>query len=78
MPPLHQWRPGHFERPIPAGYLESIASGQNRIVDPQIRALYQKLKLITQGDLLAPGRLRAILEMNLEGSGVRSPESEEK
>ena len=59
------YRPGHYPRRIPAGYLETLESGVNRIEDPCAHRLYDRLRLVTQAQLLAPGRLRAIWELNL-------------
>ena len=61
------WRPGHFHRPMPEGYLETLRSGRNVIADPDLAAYYDKLALITRGDLLAPGRLEAIWQINTGG-----------
>ena len=61
--PAH-WRVGHFEREIPAGYVETLKSGTNQIKDPGLAAFYQKLSLITRGPLWSLARLRAIWEMN--------------
>jgi arabinofuranosyltransferase len=58
-------RIGHYERRIPQGYLASLESGTNRIADPGVRAYYDKLRLIVSGPLLDPGRLAAIVAMNL-------------
>ena len=58
------WRIGHFRRKIPRGYLESIAEGNNRIVNPYLAEFYGKLKIITQGDLFSPERFAAIWGMN--------------
>lgn len=54
------FRPGHLERRIPKGYIESIQTGQNMIEDPGVARYYEKLKLITRGQLLDEQRLRAI------------------
>ena len=64
MPEGKPWRIGHFERLIPAGYLETLASGENKLCNPGVAAFYDKLRLITRGPLLAPGRLEAIWKMN--------------
>jgi len=61
------WRPGHFHRPMPEGYHETLLSGHNVIADPDLAAYYDKLVLITRADLLAPGRLSAIWEINTGG-----------
>jgi arabinofuranosyltransferase len=61
------WRIGHFHRPMPPGYRETLLEGRNLIEDPDLAAYYDKLVLITRGDLCAPGRLRAIWEINTGG-----------
>ncbi|NMB88113.1 MAG: hypothetical protein GYA17_07120 [Chloroflexi bacterium] len=58
------WRIGHFARAIPPGYIESIETGSNQIVDPHLASYYDQLKLITQGKLTDPERLKAIWEIN--------------
>lgn len=55
------WRVGHLRRRIPAGYVETIESGQNRIADARIAEMYERGRLITQGDLFDKQRWRAIL-----------------
>jgi arabinofuranosyltransferase len=57
-------RIGHFERDLPKGYVETIESGRNKIANPHLAEFYEKMKLITTGDLFLPGRLRTIWEMN--------------
>lgn len=59
------WRIGHFERKIPAGYLATLETGQNQIVDPGIAAFYDKLSLITRGPIFSTARLQEIVLMNL-------------
>jgi len=58
------WRVGHFERAFPAGYIESLATGVNRIEHPALRAYYEKLMLITRGRLFTWKRWQAIWGMN--------------
>ncbi|OGO15172.1 MAG: hypothetical protein A2Y93_00595 [Chloroflexi bacterium RBG_13_68_17] len=58
------WRIALFYRDIPTGYLESIETGVNRIADPDLARLYDKIHLITSGELFDPERLRAIWELN--------------
>lgn len=58
------WRIGHFHRPMPAGYHETLLGGRNAIADPDLAAYYDKLVLVTRGDLCAPGRLGAIWDLN--------------
>lgn len=59
------WRIGHLKRAVPAGYVESIESGENRLHDPELAAYFDKLKLITTGDLFCADRWKAIWTMNL-------------
>jgi len=58
------WRIGHFERAIPQGYLETLMSGANAIVDPQLAALYDSLVLVVKGRLFSPDRLHAVWSLN--------------
>jgi arabinofuranosyltransferase len=59
--------PGHLVRPMPEGYLESLARGENRIRDPQIAAYYESLRVVTQGPLFTRRRWEEILAHNLTG-----------
>lgn len=69
LPAIHDlnWRPGHFRRAIPDGYLKTLRSGKNSHLNPYIKEYYSKLKHITQGDLWDWGRIKAIIQMNLGG-----------
>jgi hypothetical protein len=58
------WQVGHFGRRPPAGYLETLETGQNRLDDASLSVYYDHLALIVAGDLLAPGRLQAIWKLN--------------
>jgi arabinofuranosyltransferase len=58
-------RIGHFRRDVPAGYEETLLSGRNQIRDRRLAAFYDELCLLTRAPLLASGRLRAILRLNL-------------
>ncbi|NDC38606.1 MAG: hypothetical protein EBZ48_11205 [Proteobacteria bacterium] len=59
------WRIGHFKRDIPAGYLETLETGANSIEDPALREYYDKLTILTQGDLWSWERLKTILRFNM-------------
>jgi len=59
-----EWRIGHFFREIPAGYLDSIQSHENKISDPATRDFYSAIKLVTQGPLLSWDRLKTIAQLN--------------
>jgi arabinofuranosyltransferase len=65
LPALQPWRVGHFERAIPDGYERSLAAGANRVADAQVAALYDQVKLVTQGRIWSRQRWRAIRRMNL-------------
>lgn len=57
-------RIGHFVRTIPTGYVSTLESGRNMICDEKLAGYYDKLSLITRGDLFAFGRLQEIWNMN--------------
>ncbi len=65
LPALPRWRIGHYARPIPSGYLETIQSGEIRIANPRIADYYRALTLITRGPIWSAARWRAILAFNL-------------
>jgi len=67
LPAEPDWRPGHFARRVPAGYIETLASGENRIAEPGIAALYDRIHLITSGPLFSRARLWAIWKLNTGG-----------
>lgn len=66
LPPikLTEWRPGHFERTIPAGYYCSVKNNDNCIYDPEIAAYYEKIRMITRGKLWSFERFKTIWEIN--------------
>ena len=59
------WRIGHFFRKIPDGYLASITRNRNLIEDEDLSIYYEKLKLITQGEIFDFNRIKEILLFNL-------------
>jgi arabinofuranosyltransferase len=61
------WRIGHFHRRVPEGYMETLSSGRNVIADPDLAEYYDKLRLITRGDLFSAERFAAIWEINTGG-----------
>jgi arabinofuranosyltransferase len=66
LPLSHQdWRIGHFQREIPDGYIPTLQTGQNHLVDPNTAAYYDKLSILTRGSLFSPPRLLEIILMNL-------------
>jgi arabinofuranosyltransferase len=42
-------RTGHFLRDIPAGYIETLETGQNRLTDPDLAAYYDQLRRVISG-----------------------------
>ena len=56
--------PGHFERAFPEGYLDTMTSETNRLRDPSLRTLYEKIRLVESGPLLSAPRLQAIWSLN--------------
>ena len=62
---FEDWKSGHFHRPIPMGYMESLELGRNRINDPQIREFYDHVRLITRGRIWSRRRFATIIAMNL-------------
>ncbi|MEQ1630914.1 MAG: hypothetical protein ABL997_00980 [Planctomycetota bacterium] len=48
--PQH-WRIGHFGRFVPEGYLESMATGENRIVHPRLKVCYDAVRTIVDQDV---------------------------
>lgn len=65
LPARADWRIGHYRRDVPVGYPESIETGTNQIREPAIAALYDQIRLITEGPVWSWSRLRAIVKMNL-------------
>lgn len=62
--PVEQWRIGHFKRNLPCGYLETLASGENRLTNHELALYYEKLRLITRGPIFDRQRLVVIWKMN--------------
>jgi arabinofuranosyltransferase len=58
------WRVGHYERSVPAGYAETIATGSNLIESPPVAELYTRIKTVTQGPLFSTARWKAIWYLN--------------
>lgn len=58
------WRPGHYSRRLPPGYLLSRRSGTNQLEDPALAQLYDAVELVTRAPLFSPGRMQAIWRLN--------------
>jgi len=58
------WVIGHFTRTVPPGYMETLQSGENVIEDKCLAKYYDKLSIITRGDLFDANRIQEIWKMN--------------
>lgn len=61
-----QFRIGHLARPIPEGYLASLATGENRIQDPDLAEFYNDVQRIISiaNPLLDKERLLTIIRLS--------------
>jgi arabinofuranosyltransferase len=58
------WIMGHFEREIPDGYADSLRTGKNLVKDRKLRALYEEIRIVTQGPLWSWRRFHGIVRLN--------------
>jgi arabinofuranosyltransferase len=58
------WRIGHFHHIMPEGYEETLASGENMILDANIASYYDKLSFVVKGPLWDWDRLIEIWNLN--------------
>ncbi|MBQ7528427.1 hypothetical protein IJT10_00790 [bacterium] len=65
VPEKDKFRVGHIKRAFPAGYKESVRKLNNEIQNESLHEFYDKIILITRGDLFDKKRLSAIIELNL-------------
>ena len=61
---VNKWRIGHFRHMIPKGYIDTLTSGENVIVDKNIALYYDKLSFVIKGDLWDQQRLLEIWKLN--------------
>ena len=59
-----KWRIGHFPRSLPDGYLETLASNENKISNPDLAQFYDKLSVLTRDPVFSIQRFKEILMMN--------------
>lgn len=64
LPTTKNWRIGHFFRKIPDGYEETLKTGRNQIKDTNLAKYYDKIFLITRGNLFDWGRVKEIWKIN--------------
>lgn len=60
-----EFKIGHFRRHLPPGYYQSIEAGENLIDDEFLAPYYDKLLILTRGDLCSIKRLTEIIKFNL-------------
>ena len=66
LPNVYQpdWRPGHNRRLIPRGYLNSLTSGKNEMLTPELKEVYDAIQIITRAPIWSAERFRTIWKMN--------------
>jgi arabinofuranosyltransferase len=57
-------RIGHYQRPIPDGYLRARLEGPAELKDPGLRAAYSDIVLAVRAPLFSLERFRAIARLN--------------
>jgi arabinofuranosyltransferase len=61
---INVWRIGHFRHIIPKGYIKTLTTGENLIVDKNIALYYDKLSFVIKGDLWSWQRIATIWNLN--------------
>jgi arabinofuranosyltransferase len=61
--PLPGQRIGHFARAVPDGYVETLASGTNRLSSAGLAAYYDRIRLIVAGPIWSLSRFKAMVEV---------------
>ncbi len=65
LPATHwRWHIGHFTRQIPTGYQLAHRNGDTSKMQQSLGKYYDKLRLVTSGDLWDPERLQTIIGFN--------------
>ena len=64
LPTHNEWRIGHYGRVIPLGYVESLETGQNLLVDRDLGALMDRLWVVTRGPIWSRERLAEVWRFN--------------
>lgn len=58
-----RWRIGHIVRRVPEGYYETLATGENRVRHPGLRAYLDALRLATRAPVFDAARWRALWQL---------------
>lgn len=77
IPPIYSsnWRPGHFFRIIPAGYIQVLEGDADELQDESMANFYSIIRRVTRGPLFEEGRLAAIVELNRTKFSDYAPEA---
>ena len=73
LPAERPWRIGHFSRPIPAGYMETLRGKQDQLSDEALNEYYSALREVTRGRLWSRRRWKAIVALNTSRIVARPP-----
>ena len=65
VPDPKKWRIGHFRRRFPNGYLQSLRFNTNAIKDSNLHKYYDKLKILTRGELFSLKRINEIIKFTM-------------
>ncbi len=60
------WRIGHFKRAVPVGYVQTMRSGKNELLDSNLARYYDHLSMLTKADIFSWSRLGEIVKFNLK------------
>lgn len=66
LPNVYQpdWRPGHYQRLIPRGYVNTVAMDSLQLKDPALHPLYEAIRAVTKGPIWSSDRWAAIWRLN--------------
>ncbi len=67
LPSRGYWRPGHFQRDIPAGYPAVLRGQQESLCDADLDTYKRHLDQLTRGSIWSADRLKTIVTMNMGG-----------
>lgn len=67
LPSRGYWRPGHYQRDIPAGYPAVLRGQQDSLCDASLDIYKRHLDLLTRGPLWSLERFKTIVTMNIGG-----------
>jgi arabinofuranosyltransferase len=70
LPAQPLWRIGHFMRRLPEGYLATLSDGGNRLVHPEIAALYEDVRQVVAGPIWSVARFKSIWRLQRRSVNV--------